>query len=69
MKSLVANAALAIVIVVGVLALIVAHEVLATLANGSDRFALTRRWLSVAIAVLVLVVAVVIVARFYYLRT
>jgi ABC-type antimicrobial peptide transport system permease subunit len=68
-KSLVANAALAIVTVAGVLALVVVHEVLAVLENDSDRFALARRWLAVAVAVLVVIVAAVIAARFYYLRT
>jgi hypothetical protein len=69
MKSLVASAALGIVSVASVLVLIVVHEVLAAMANGPERFAVARRWLSVAIAILVAVLAVVIIARFYYLRT
>ncbi len=69
MKSLVASAALGIASVASVLLLIVVHEVLAAIANGPDRFSVARRWLSVAIAVLVTVLAVVIIARFYYLRT
>ncbi len=69
MKSLVANAALAIVTVTAVLAVIVAHEVLAAIADGSQRFSVARRWLAVATAVLVVIVAAVIAARFYYLRT
>lgn len=69
MKTLVANAALGIVMVAGVLLLIVLHEVLAAVANGPDRFGVARRRLSVAIAVLVVVLALLIAARFYYLRT
>ncbi len=69
MKSFVADATLAIATVAGVLALIVAHEVLAALAGGSERFAPARRWLAVAVGVLVVILAVLIAARFYYLRT
>ena len=69
MKSLVANAAIGIASVASVLILIVVHEVLATIANGPDRFIAARRLLGVVIAVLVAVLAVLIVARFYYLRT
>jgi hypothetical protein len=68
-KTLVANAALGIVSVASVLILIVIHEVLATIADGPGRFTVARRRLSLAIAVLVVVLAVLIVARFYYLRT
>jgi hypothetical protein len=69
MKALVANAALGIVSVASVLVLIVVHEVLAAVANGADRFVVARRRLSVAIAILGAVLALVIIARFYYLRT
>jgi hypothetical protein len=68
-KHLVASAALGIVSVASVLILIVAHEVLATMADGADRFVAARRWLTVAITILVAVLAILIVARFYYLRT
>lgn len=69
MKSLVANAAVGIVTVVSVLVLIVMHEVLAAIAGTSDRYVVARRWLSRAFAVLGIVLAVLIAARFYYLRT
>ncbi len=69
MKTLVANAALGIVSVSLVLALIVAHEFLAAVANGPSRFATTRRWMMIAIAVLASLLALLIIARFYYLRT
>jgi hypothetical protein len=67
-RSFVASAALGIVSVASVLVLIVVHEVLAAIANGPDRFMVARRWLSVAVAVLSVVLAIVIIARFYYLR-
>lgn len=69
MKSLVANAALGIASVASVLVLIVVHELLAVIAGGADRFAVARRWLTVVIAVLVAALALLIIARFYYLRT
>lgn len=69
MKSLSANAPLAIFLVASVLALIVSHEYLAALAGDSDRFAMTRRWLSRAFTVLVVVLSLLIISRFYYLRT
>ena len=68
MKTLVANAALGIVSVGLVLALIVAHEFLAAIANGADRFVTARRWMVVAVVVLAALLAVLILARFYYLR-
>lgn len=69
MKSLVANAALGIASVSTVLILIAIHEVLAAIAGGPDRFVVVRRWLSVVIGLLVAVLAILIIARFYYLRT
>jgi hypothetical protein len=69
MKSLVASAALGIASVASVLILIVVHECLAAMANGPDKFVAIRRWLTVIITVLVGVLAILIVARFYYLRT
>ena len=69
MKTLVANAALGIVSVALVLALIVAHEFLAAVADGADRFVTARRWMAVAVAVLTALLAILIIARFYYLRT
>ncbi len=69
MKSLTTNSVLAIISVAGVIALIVTHELLAAIAGTSDRFVLARRWLFRASMVFGIVVAVLIVARFYYLRT
>ena len=69
MRSLTANAAFGIVAVASVLVLIVAHEVLAAIAGTSDRYVVARRWVSRAFAVLAVVLAVLIVARFYYLRS
>lgn len=69
MKSLVANAALGIASVAAVLILIVIHELLAAMAGGPDRYVVARRWLSVVIGVLVALLAILIIARFYYLRT
>lgn len=68
MKSLSTNAALAIFSVSSVLVLIIAHEVLAVIAGDSDRFVLTRRWLSWAFSILLVLLAVLVAARFYYLR-
>jgi hypothetical protein len=68
-KSLVANAALGIVSVASVLVLIVIHELLAAIAGGPDRFVVARRWLTIVIGVLVAALALIIIARFYYLRT
>jgi hypothetical protein len=69
MKSLTTNAVLAIFSVSSVLILIIAHEALAAIAGGSDRFVVTRRWLSWAFTILGVLLAVLIAARFYYLRT
>jgi hypothetical protein len=68
MKSLSTNSALAIFSVSSVLILIIAHEVLAAIAGDSDRFVLTRRRLSWAFSILCVLLAVLIAARFYYLR-
>jgi uncharacterized membrane protein (UPF0136 family) len=68
-KSLVANAALGIVAVASVMVLIVAHEVLATIAGPAPRFVQTRKWLSRVFTVLGILLAVLIAARFYYLRS
>jgi hypothetical protein len=68
MRSLATDSALAIATVSAVLALIIGHEVLAAVAGGTDRFVVTRRWLSRAFTVLLVLLAVLIIARFYYLR-
>jgi type IV secretory pathway VirB2 component (pilin) len=67
-KSFVANAAVGIASVASVLILIIVHEALAAMADGADRFAWARRWLAGAIATLVVVLAIIVIARFYYLR-
>ncbi|HXW34072.1 MAG TPA: hypothetical protein VEJ87_05790 [Acidimicrobiales bacterium] len=69
MKSLATNAPVAIISVASVLVLIITHEVLAAIAGDSDRFVLTRRWLSRLFSVLFVAVAFLIIIRFYYLRT
>ncbi len=69
MRAFFSNGALGILVVAPVLALMVAHEVLAALAGGQSRFVTDRRRLTVVVVVLVVVLAVVIIARFYYLRT
>ena len=66
MRSLATNAALAIATVSAVLLLIMAHEVLAAI--STDRFVLAKRWLVVSFTVLGLLLAVLVAARFYYLR-
>ena len=68
MRSLATDSALAIVTVAGVLVLIISHEFLAAVAGGADRFVVTRKWLSRAFTVLLVLLAVLIIARFYYLR-
>ena len=68
MRSLATNSALAILTVSSVLALIIGHELLAAVAGESNRFVVTRRWVSRAFTVLLVLLAVLIIARFYYLR-
>jgi hypothetical protein len=68
MRSLATDSALAIVTVASVLVLIIGHEVLAAVAGETHRFVVTRRWLSRAFTVLLVLLAVLIIARFYYLR-
>jgi len=68
MKTFVANAAVGIFAVASVVVLIVAHEMLAAIAGTSGRFVVARKWIARAFAVLGLLLAVLIIARFYYLR-
>jgi threonine/homoserine/homoserine lactone efflux protein len=68
MRSLATDSALAIVTVTTVLVLIIGHEFLAAVAGETNRFVMTRRWLSWAFTVLLVLLAVLIIARFYYLR-
>jgi hypothetical protein len=68
MRSLATDSALAIATVTAVLALIIGHEVLAAVAGQTSRFVVTRRWLSRAFTVLLVLLAILIIARFYYLR-
>jgi hypothetical protein len=68
MRSLATDSALAIVTVSAVLVLVIGHEVLAAVAGESNRFVVTRRWLSRGFTVLLVLLAVLIIARFYYLR-
>ena len=69
MRHLAENSALAIVTVSSVLVLIIAHEMLAAIGGHSDRFVVTRRWLARVFFVLTAILALLIIARFYYLRT
>ncbi len=69
MKAFVANTALAIALVASVLTLIVVHEFLASVADGTSRFVPIRRWLAVSVGVLAVLLGALIVARFYFLRT
>jgi len=68
MRTLVSNGAVGVLVVVPLLAVMVAHEVLAAMAGGQGRFVTARRRLSVVVAILGVVLMVVIIARFYYLR-
>ncbi len=68
MRSLATNSALAIVTVSSVMVLIIGHELLAAVAGETDRFVVARRWLTWAFTVLLVLLAVLIIARFYYLR-
>jgi hypothetical protein len=68
-KTLVANGAVGIIVVGLSLLAIVSHLVLSAIADGGDRFVTARRRIVTITAVLMLVLAVVIVARFYYLRS
>jgi hypothetical protein len=69
MRSFVANAAVGIVSVSIVLVLIIVHEVLAAIAGAGSRFVVARRRLAGATAGFALLLAVLIAARFYYLRS
>jgi hypothetical protein len=68
MRSLATNSALAIVTVSSVMVLIIGHEFLAAVAGETNRFVVARRWVSRAFSVLLVLLAVLIIARFYYLR-
>jgi hypothetical protein len=68
MRSLATDSALAIFTVTAVLVLIISHEVLAAVAGPAQRFVVTLRWLSRAFTLLLVLLAILIIARFYYLR-
>jgi hypothetical protein len=68
MRSLVTDGLLGLAVTVPVLALLAVHELLSAIEGDSKRFAVARRNLSIVIWVLVVVVAIVVAARFYYLR-
>jgi hypothetical protein len=69
MKTFVANAAVGIISVSIVMVLIILHEVLAAIAGAGNRFVIARHRLARATTVFALLLAVLIAARFYYLRS
>jgi hypothetical protein len=68
MKALASSPVLAILATVPLIALLIIHEVLALVDDGSDRFSVSRGRITIAVWILVAVTAALVGLRFGYLR-